>query len=232
MDFADGFKKITGNTKPNFDMKKILVSGFGSFQKFSQNPSEAVVQTLENKKVQDVSIETILLPVSWKDAWPMLQEKCQSIQPDAWLGFGLAPEPFIRLETSARNIVDQELDIHGNFPDTNDEQAIVPGAPAILPSQLPLKLLNQAINRHYAQLPQANVILSAYSDHAGGYLCNHVFYNMLHHFGAEISLQGFIHLPAYPTFEGEVPYTGDDIVKIGAFLACKVAQLTVHASST
>lgn len=229
MDFADGFKKITENTKPHIDMKKILVSGFGSFQNFDQNPSEAVVQALEHKKVHEVAIETIVLPVSWKNAWPMLQEKCHNIQPDAWLGFGLAPDPFIRLETSARNIVDQEMDIYGNFPPPNDEQVIIPGAPAILPSQLPLKLLNQAINRHYAQLPHVNIIPAAYSDHAGGYLCNHVFYNMLHHFGLEISLQGFIHLPAYPAFEGEVPFTGEDIVKIGVFLACKVAQLIEYA---
>jgi pyroglutamyl-peptidase len=164
-------------------MKPLLVTGFERFGEHAVNPSEAVVRALE----PGWALRTAVLPVAFRRAASRLQQLLAASPPRAVLLLGLHGGSEIRLERLARNR--DEADAADEDGETRTQLAIAASGPAAYPSTLPLDDLARELSSR--SLPWA------WSDDAGGFLCNHVFYRArawVEQAGLQIPC-GFIHLP-------------------------------------
>jgi pyroglutamyl-peptidase len=170
---------------------KILITGFEPFGESAINPSQMLVESLNERDFTKAGMIKAVLPVDQTQAPEKLTELITQYQPNALLAFGLAlGRPKISLERVALNLKD--FRIPDNQGVTVTDQPIHPDGPAAYFSTLPLRsMLNALVS---AGIP-AELSLSA-----GSYLCNLVFYTMMH----TLALQGlnrpagFVHLPALP----------------------------------
>lgn len=164
-------------------MGPVLVTGFGRFGAYRVNPSEEVVQTL----VSNRALGTAVLPVAFRRAASRLHALLDATHPRAVLLLGLHTGSEIRLERVAHNRDAAEgADEDG---ETRCEGAISASGPAVYPSTLPLDAIARELTDR--SLPWA------WSDDAGGFLCNHVFYRArewVERAGLPIPC-GFVHLP-------------------------------------
>jgi pyroglutamyl-peptidase len=171
---------------------KILLTGFEAFGSVSENPSQRVVEHFMAKPLaaeQQVTLITAVLPVDYAAASHILPELLAKHRPDAVLMLGVAQmRDSINLERIALNINDAK--IADNAGNQKSGQPIVDDAPVAYRSTLPLEAMYTAI--------QSAGIAVTYSNHAGAYLCNHVFYLARHSLecaGLGHIPCGFIHLP-------------------------------------
>jgi pyroglutamyl-peptidase len=164
-------------------MQPLLVTGFEPFGVHRENPSEQVVRALAGR----AGLAAAVLPVSYRRAEARLGALLDATQPRALLLLGLAAGEAIRLERVARNLdVADACDEDG---EARAGRAIAAAGPASHASTLPLDRFAEALER--LSLP------TAWSEDAGGFLCNHVFYwarERLERSGRTIPC-GFVHLP-------------------------------------
>jgi pyroglutamyl-peptidase len=164
-------------------MTALLVTGFERFGAHRRNPSEAVVRELAT----DAELRTAVLPVAFRRAASRLRQLLQESTPRAVVLLGLHGGGEIRLERIARNR--DEADAADEDGEARANQAIAASGPASYPSTLPLEDLARELSRR--SLPWA------WSEDAGGFLCNHVFYRArawVEQAGLQVPC-GFIHLP-------------------------------------
>jgi pyroglutamyl-peptidase len=166
---------------------KILLTGFEAFGKVADNPSQRVVEHFAAK--QEANLITAVLPVEYEAVNRLMPELLAKHRPDAVLMLGVAQmRDSINLERIAININDAKIaDNTGNL---KSGQPIVDDAPVGYRSTLPLEAMYEAI--------QAEGIAVTYSNHAGAYLCNHVFYLARHWLDCKDLVHipcGFIHIP-------------------------------------
>jgi pyroglutamyl-peptidase len=166
-----------------------LVTGFEPFGGARVNPSELLARALAEPA--DPSLVTAVLPVSYRRAALELERLLERHRPELVLLFGLHPSTkHVTLETLAVNRDDASV------PDSDGEQRagvpIVDGAPAGYPSTLPLDAMVAAAAR--AGVPVA------FSNDAGGYVCNHVFFTAQHLAATRYPncRSGFVHVPMTP----------------------------------
>ena len=172
-------------------MMKILLSGFEPFGESPINPSQMLVETLVKKEFLYGECQSVILPVD-RDLGPeTLLKAVDAHHPDFVLSFGLAMgRAKISLERVALNLMD--FRIPDNAGTQVQDEMVIPDGPAAYFSTLPLRTLYDVLFEN--NLP-VELSLSA-----GAYLCNQVYYSLLH----EIAVQqkpiraGFIHLPALP----------------------------------
>ena len=169
---------------------KILVAGFERFPGVDSNPTETGVRSVDQWAKTNGSIELVaeVLPVEFESAGRRIVELVDQVKPSAVICFGVAAgSPAFLLERCARNMNDAVIpDNAGAMPST---QVIVPSGPATYSSSLPLNAIHHQLQK--ADFPVA------FSDDAGAYVCNHVFYVACHELAVR-SLQipcGFIHVP-------------------------------------
>jgi pyroglutamyl-peptidase len=162
-------------------MKKILISGFSSFDGDAINPSEFLIQFLNQKSFSSIELCTVVLPVTFKDAYLELKNQIDVFNPDLILLCGVAKNRSkISLEKVAINWIDSRI------PDNNglliNGEKINQAGPDGLFTQLNL---NQLI----AKLADKNCEIS-YS--AGTYVCNYIYYQtLLNHKIPSV----FVHVP-------------------------------------
>jgi pyroglutamyl-peptidase len=169
---------------------KALVTGFEPFGADAINPSREAVLRL-GARLGDLTVETRILPTVFGRAIAALEDVLATTQPDIVLCTGLAGgRAELSLERVAINVDDARI------PDNDAQQPIdrpiVPGGPAAYFTGLPVKAAVRALRE--AGLP-ANV-----SNTAGTFVCNHVFYGLMH-FVASRGLPvrgGFLHVPYLP----------------------------------
>jgi pyroglutamyl-peptidase len=175
----------------------ILITGFEPFGESQINPSQMLVEALSVSHFPQVSMITAILPVDQSSAPERLESLIRRHQPEAVLAFGLAmSRARISLERVALNL--QDFGIPDNLGITIRDQPIHPDGPAAYFSTLPLRPMLEGLS--HAGIP-AELSLSA-----GSYLCNLVFYTMMHAL-APLPLKvpaGFIHLPALPEQAAQV----------------------------
>lgn len=170
---------------------KILLTGFEPFDGSPVNPSQQVVEAVTDDTIVGISLIKTVLPVDYARAPFVLLEALHTHRPDAVLAFGLASgRSKISLERVALNLLDFRI------PDNSgvkiSDQSVIEGGPAAYFTTLPVRpflldFLEEGI--------PAEISLTA-----GGYLCNLVFYTIMHHISThQLPTQaGFIHLPALP----------------------------------
>ena len=156
----------------------------------TQNPSFHSIVPLHQQVVGGFDIRIIEIPVSWANAWVMLLDEIERLQPAVVIATGVADTDYMRFEILGRN-AKVGKDIHGV---SGGGAPIVSGGPSTIDHGLPAIEMTQAMNDagHTAHL----------SDNAGEYLCNFVLYNLMYCIQNEASYSivgGFIHVPPAPT---------------------------------
>ncbi|WP_346959753.1 pyroglutamyl-peptidase I [uncultured Arthrobacter sp.] len=166
----------------------ILLTGFEPFGGESTNPSwtaargAAAVLTAEGHEVAAVE-----LPCVFGDAIRVLRAALAEHRPELVVCAGQAGgRSAVSLERIAINCDDARIpDNAGNTP---VDEPVVPGAPAAYFSTLPVKAALAALG--------AAGIPAEVSQTAGTYVCNHVFYGLMHALRDSPGVRGgFVHVP-------------------------------------
>jgi len=173
----------------NFDSESnnvIYITGFTTFFNFSVNPSESIVNELNQTTIQNYSIVGRVLPVDFIEAPLLIQEDIRNLDPSLILCLGLDPNcNSITLETLSINL---KIDASANHP-LQTFQKIKRGGLFCIPTRLDIKDM-------FVDLKN-NDIPASISFSAGLYVCNAVFYETLLCL-SETNIKtpmGFIHVP-------------------------------------
>jgi pyroglutamyl-peptidase len=172
-------------------MTHILLTGFAPFGGESINPSWQAVQQLDGWQPQPFNqVKVLELPCAFDDSLLVLQQALDKLKPTVVIAVGQAGgRSQFCLEKVAINYNDARI------PDNNQQQplgtATIEHGPSAYFSTLPLKTLVQAL--HQQGIP------AALSFSAGTFVCNHVFYGLMHQLKDQPHVKaGFIHIPYSP----------------------------------
>ena len=169
-------------------MKKLLITGFDSFNNATVNPSWEAVKLLPDT-IGDYEIHRLQLPTIYSKAPRILLEKAAAVGPDVIISVGQAGgRDAVTPERIAVNI--RAARIADNEGTVLDGDRIDPDGPAAYFSTLPVEAMRDAIRD--AHIP------AAVSNTAGTFVCNDVLYSMLHHYAGTDVRCGFIHVPYLP----------------------------------
>lgn len=175
---VSGFEHYEGvETNPSFEVP-LALAGTSSLQ---STPAASLLDGVE------AHISAVTLPISFAHAWPKLHETLERVQPDIVIATGLKRRARgIALERCATNIMDAHRPDADNL--TPQPGPIVPGAPAAYWTRLPLR----SILGDFADFG----IAATLSSDAGTYVCNSLFYQLLHWSASHHQvLSGFVSLP-------------------------------------
>ena len=172
-------------------MKTILLTGFEPFGGDDLNPTGEIARALNGQVVARHRVVGALLPCVFGAALKELKHLLKLHRPALVVCTGLAGgRAGITPERVAINVDDARIpDNAGQQP---VDRPVVKGGPAAYWSTLPIKAIVRELQRR--GLP------AAVSQTAGTFVCNHVFYGLmhtlaLHHPGVR---GGFIHVPYLP----------------------------------
>lgn len=169
----------------------ILLTGFEPFGDQSVNPSwTAALRARDILRSEGYKVEAVELPCVFADSASVLLAAVESLAPDVVLCAGLAGgRERLSLERVAINCDDARIpDNKGKRP---IDEEVVPGGPAAYFSTLPIKASLRNL--------QIAGIKGEISQSAGTYVCNHVFYALMHALASRGGVRGgFVHLPYLP----------------------------------
>lgn len=168
-------------------MKNILLTGFEPFGGESINPSEEIARALNGRTVAGHPVVGALLPCVYGAAIKELKHLLKLHEPMLVVCVGQAGgRAEITPERVAINVDDARIpDNAGQHP---IDKPIVKAGPAAYWSTLPIKAIVQELQKH--RLP------AAVSQTAGTFVCNHVFYGLMHALRDQTAVRGgFIHVP-------------------------------------
>lgn len=176
--------------------RTVLLTGFEPFNNETINPAWEAVRSLEGWTGEGFVVEVRQLPCVFGDANRVIQEAIAQLKPDLVIAVGQAGGRVdLSVERVAINIDDAPI------PDNAQRQlvdeAIVAGGPAAYFSTLPIKAIVGALRA--AGLP------ASVSQTAGTFVCNHVFYGLMHHAAGSPMKAGFIHIPYLPEQAARFP---------------------------
>jgi pyroglutamyl-peptidase len=170
----------------------ILLTGFDPFEQESINPSWEAVRALDGWKVGGAVVHARQVPCVFGQALDVLASAMDELQPQLVLCIGQAGgRAEITPERIAINIDDGRVaDNAGRQP---IDLPVVPGAPAAYFSTLPIKAIVRDL--------RAAGVPASVSNTAGTFVCNHIFYGLMHRIATHPvpGLRGgFIHIPYLP----------------------------------
>ena len=170
---------------------RILLTGFEPFGGATVNPSWEAAALAAAEPPPGVRAEAVLLPCVFGDSIAALRAAVLRTSPDVVLCVGQAGgRPDVTMERIAVNLDDASIpDNSGRRP---VDEPVVADGPAAYFSGLPIKACVAAVRA--AGLP------ASVSQTAGTFVCNHLFYGLMHLIAAELpSLRGgFVHIPFAP----------------------------------
>ena len=167
---------------------KLLITGFDPFGGSPVNAAWMAVDALP-ERVGDWELCKLQVPTVFGEAAKTVIAAAERIRPDAVLCVGQAGgRSAVTPEMAALNL--QFARIPDNAGQSPHDESVIPGGPAAYFASLPARSMADAI--HAAGIP------SAVSYSAGVYVCNDLFYSLLHHFRCTSVRVGFIHVPFLP----------------------------------
>jgi pyroglutamyl-peptidase len=206
----------------------LLVTGFGPFENFSENPSGDIAERVDGRQIAGVRVVGQRVAVNWREAWATIHAAARAHQPQALLCLGVAPDSFIRLEILAKNLALPSVDAAGEKPEVAVWWRIIADAPPAYYTTLPLDWLRQRLNQRRDDLVAGgtlgSVVRAELWPDAGHYLCNHVFFQAMHYLGETVPYRGFVHVPRYPAAEGNVAGGRQEVQASGVFLVEELAR--------
>ena len=179
--------------------RELLLTGFTPFGGDRINPSWEAVRRLAGTRVLGHEVVAVRVPTSFEGGLAALRAALRRRRPALVLCVGQAGgRSAISLERVAVNLIDARIaDNDGAQP---IDRPVVEGGPEAYFATLPLKPMWQAV--------QAAGIPCELSLSAGSYVCNAVFYALMH----ELARQGggvpagFVHVPYLPGQVRERPH--------------------------
>jgi pyroglutamyl-peptidase len=164
----------------------VLLTGFGPFPGAPENPSQRLVEALRDGRAGglDCELHSAVLPTRYDAAREAALRLHRRLRPDiaVHFGFSLKAQGFTLERMAANRILPGRLDAGGARP---ARAAIRPAGPRTCASTLPLESIRAALADR--GLP------AAFSDDAGGYVCNLIFYAAGARRGP--AMAGFVHVP-------------------------------------
>jgi pyroglutamyl-peptidase len=162
---------------------KVLITGFGPFDRFPSNPAETAAKRLSD---ENENVECTILPVVYGKARDALLEALKDKDPYAVISLGLnANIGCINLEEVAVNIKASE--VPDNAGNVLSDVPIVPEGKLAYRTKLPTTSIKERLRD--VGIP------AKHSYSAGVYLCNEVFYTEMVWAEETDRAAGFIHIP-------------------------------------
>lgn len=168
----------------------VLLTGFEPFGGEALNPSWLAVQALQGRRIAGHRVVAVCLPTAFGASREALKAAVAAHAPQLVVCVGQAGgRSAISLERVAINIDDARIaDNAGAQP---VDAPIASKGPAAYFSTLPIKAMLAAL--------QAEGIAAEVSQTAGTFVCNHVFYALMHLLRKSPQVRGgFIHVPYVP----------------------------------
>jgi pyroglutamyl-peptidase len=203
----------------------VLLTGFEPFGGESVNPSWMAVQSLHGRRIGGHKIVAAQLPTVFDSSLTELSRLLRTHRPALVACVGQAGgRAAISLERVAINVNDAR--IPDNLASQPVDTPVVAGGPAAYFTTLPIKAMLQALQR--------GGIAAEVSQTAGTFVCNHVFYGLMHALATTRGLKktrgGFIHVPWLPE-QGRPSMTTEELVR-GLRLAIATALTTTRDISS
>lgn len=171
---------------------RVLISGFEPFGGHKLNPTSLLIDELKAGRIQHPDtfvIETVLLPVTFENAFQKLNSAIEHFNPDVVICLGQAAgRAEINLESIAKNNINADIKDNAGVQPQNVK--ISEEGPEIYNSTLPIQGLEGALKN--AEIPVK------LSNSAGEYVCNFLFYRLMEANQDTERLCGFVHVPLLP----------------------------------
>jgi len=197
--------------------KTVLLTGFEPFNGAHIIPAWEAVRALKGWSGDDFLVEVLQLPCVFGFANRVLAGAIDEIKPDVVIAVGQAGgRADLTVERVAINVDDAP--IVDNDRQQPVDAAIVAGGPAAYFSTLPVKAIVGAMRERDLR--------ASVSQTAGTFVCNHVFYGLMHRIDGTAVRGGFIHVPYLPeqaaAFPGAPSMALEEIIE-GLRVAVEVA---------
>jgi pyroglutamyl-peptidase I len=205
----------------NLPSVKVLLTGFAPFAGHDLNPSWEALSALSGS-LGNLETRTLLLPVSFANAFVELEKAIEEFAPDLVICVGLAEKrDQISLERVAINLADARI------PDNDGNQ----------PADLPIDY--SAPNAYFCNMPIKKIIQSLemaaiparISETAGTFVCNQVMFKLLHLIAVKrpALMGGFVHVPCTPQMlDSSSGLSGLPLEKISLALQIIVESCAEH----
>ena len=177
----------------------VLLTGFEPFDKDAINPSWEAVRALDGWRCEGATVHARRVSCVFGAALRELDAAIDELQPQLVLGIGQAGgRSEITPERVAINVDDGRIcDNAGCQP---IDMPVVAGAPAAYFATLPIKAIVRDL--------RAGGIPASVSNTAGTFVCNHLFFGLMHRIatGPVPGMRGgFIHIPYLPEQVARLP---------------------------
>ena len=199
-------------------MIRVLLTSFEPFGDRAANSSLEVGRALAARPPRGVELEWLVLPVVAGECSRQTLAAVAQWEPALVLALGqCAGASAVRIERQAANLDHfATADNAGNLR----RQTIVAHAPARIPTTI-------GVGRLLGELRRQGFAVEA-SDSAGTFVCNHLFYELLHHEQPRRrpSSSGFLHLPLLP----EQVRRSEQISSLGLHEMAECVRQAIRAS--
>lgn len=169
-------------------MKKILLTGFGSFAQHDVNPTEKLVLDFDQKAINNFLIISKVLPVTYNGSMQKLQYYIEEYRPSVIISLGYA--------ANRSKITPELIAVNYQHSEHADNAGVI---------KLFSKIDNKSKDSFFSTLPieqmvevlKNNSIAAELSSTAGTYVCNTTMYEALRYTAQQKydCLAGFIHIP-------------------------------------
>jgi len=168
---------------------RILLTGFEPFGGEATNPSWEIARALDGWQCEGHVVRSVRLSCVFGDALRELEAALAEHRPALVVCVGQAGgRGEISIERVAINVDDARIpDNLGRQP---VDAAIAHDGPAAYFSTLPIKAIARDV--------RAAGIAASVSNTAGTFVCNHVFYALMHRLAGTTARGGFVHVPYTP----------------------------------
>ena len=171
-------------------METVLVTGFEPFGGHARNPSELAAQALDGRALSGARVVGTVLPCVFGRARSALAEALDRARPSLVVAVGQAGgRATFALERVAINVDDARISDNAGAQPV--DLPIEPEGPVAYWSTLPIKAIVAAL--------RARALPAEVSQTAGTFVCNHVFYALMHELVGRPGVRGgFVHVPQLP----------------------------------
>ena len=199
----------------------VLLTGFDAFGGKAINPSWLAVRALHGQQIAGYRVVSAQLPTVFDESIDALHKLLLQHRPELTICVGQAGgRSAISLERVAINVNDARIaDNAGAQP---VDTPVAPNAPAAYFTRLPIKAMLVAL--------QHEGVAAEVSQTAGTFVCNHVFFGLMHFLATQRGFKnkrgGFIHVPFVP--EQGLPCMPLQDIARGLTVAVRTALTTLH----